>query len=139
MSKKQNELGKLTEKDIIAQYFKSKKYWAFVIPKTINGQPFDIIAIRHNDIWLVDAKHLEEKKASFSFDRIEANQITSMMYAEKYANVDGHLGFIIYWEREPNKLFYLNYDNYIDLSQKGLKSVKIQELEDMEDLLCEQL
>ena len=126
MNSKQNELGKLTEKEIVAKFFKNHKYWAFVIPKSVNGQPFDLIALRHKDIWLIDAKHLESDKASFAFSRIEPNQITSMMYATKYANVDGHLGFIIYWEREPNKLFYFNYDDFIELSQKGLKSIKIK-------------
>lgn len=134
MSSKQNEVGKKTEY-IIAQYFKEHKYWAFVIPKSINGQPFDVIALGHNDIWLVDAKHLESSKASFSFDRIEANQITSMRYAKLYAEIDGHLGFIIKWEREPNRLFYLDYNIFTEFSEKGLKSVKIEELEDMEDLI----
>lgn len=137
MSIKQTKLGKSTE-TIIAQYFKSKRYWAFIIPKSINGQPFDVIALRHSDIWLVDVKHLEEDKASFSFSRIEPNQITSMNYAKKYSEIVGHLGFIIYWEREPNRLFYLSYDIFTDLSEKGLKSIKINELEDMEDLICTQ-
>lgn len=138
MSIKQNQIGKTTEKEIVAQYFKTKRYWAFVIPKTINGQPFDLIALRQKDIWLVDAKHLESEKVSFAFSRIEPNQITSMMYAKKYANVIGHLGFIIYWEREPNSLFYLDYDNFIELSQKGAKSVKISDLEIVEDIICKQ-
>jgi hypothetical protein len=61
-----------------------------------------------------------------------------MNYAKKYSEIVGHLGFIIYWEREPNKLFYLDYDIFTDLSEKGLKSIKINELKDMEDLICTQ-
>lgn len=134
MSLKQNKIGKQTEIDV-AQYFKEHKYWAFVIPKTINGQPFDLIAISKKDIWLVDIKHLEKEKASFSFDRVEANQITSMNYAKNYAKIEGNLGFIILWDREPNKLFFLNYDIFIELKEKGLKSIKINELKDMEDVI----
>lgn len=138
MGIKQNELGKSTEKEIAAQFFKDHKYWALIIPKTINGQPFDIIACRKTDMWFVDAKHLEEKKASLPFDRIESNQETSMTYAKKYAEIVARFGFVICWDREPNKLFYFKYDNYIEMKRKGLKSVKIQELEDMEDLICKQ-
>lgn len=139
LNTKQNELGRKTE-DMIAQFFKSKKYWAFVIPKKREGQPCDIIAIRKDDVWIIDAKHLEENKASFSFSRIEPNQITSMKYMHIFANIEAHIGFIISWDREPNRLFYFDYDNFTDLSQKGLKSIKIEELDDMEDLIeCEQL
>lgn len=132
----QNRLGKETEKEIAAQFFKKHKYWALIIPKTINGQPFDIIACRENDLWFIDAKHLDEKKASLPFDRIEANQETSMTYAKCYAKIVARFGFIVYWEREPNRLFYFSFDNYIEMKQKGLKSVKIKELDDMEDLIC---
>lgn len=134
MSLKQNKIGKQTEIDV-AQYFKEHKYWAFVIPKTINGQPFDLIAISKKDIWLVDIKHLEKEKASFSFDRAEANQITSMNYAKNYAKIEGNLGFIILWDRKPNKLFFLDYDIFIEFKEKGLKSIKINELKDMEDVI----
>lgn len=134
MSNKQNKVGKATE-NIIAQYFKSKRYWAFIVPKSINGQPFDVIALNKEKKWLVDAKHLEESEASFPFNRIEPNQITSMSYARIYAGIDKYLGFIIKWDREPNRLFYLDYDIFIELKEKGLKSIKISELKDMEDVI----
>ena len=66
----QNIVGNETEKQV-AELFHKNEYWAFVIPKKIGGQPFDIIASREKDTWFVDAKHLEASKASFPFDRIE--------------------------------------------------------------------
>lgn len=61
MISKQMIVGDSTEEKI-AKYFQSKGYWAYILPKKIGGQPFDIIACRGKDTWFIDAKHLEEKK-----------------------------------------------------------------------------
>lgn len=127
MISKQLIVGNSTE-ERIAQFFSQKKYWAYILPKKLGGQPFDVIACRGNNTWFIDAKHLEANKASFSFERIEPNQRTSMKFAKIYADIK-NLGFIIEWDRCPENLFYLSYDKLIEIEQNGAKSVKIEALE----------
>lgn len=133
MKSKQLEFGNETE-DKVALLFKKKHYWSYITPKKLGGQPVDIIAISDKGKWLVDAKHLEETEKSFPFSRIEANQLTTMQYARGYAGVQG-LGFVICVGNDFDKFYFLSYDKYLDLSQKGLKSAKIGLLEDFEVVL----
>lgn len=127
---KQNEAGKKAEK-VVCEFFAERKYWTFPIPKSINGQPFDIIARKdsknYKDIWFVDAKHLESNKASFPFDRIEPNQESSMSYAHIINGVEDNMGFVIQWERTGN-LYYFDYQDFLKMKEKGEKSVKIEDL-----------
>ena len=133
MISKQNIVGKKSENDI-STLFKSRKYWALIIPKTVAGQPFDIIACKEDVAWLIDVKHLEASKASFAFERIEPNQRTSMYYAKAIANMK-NLGFVINWERDVSRHFFLSYDKLTEMEKNGLKSARIEELEVLEDLL----
>ena len=126
----QNIVGNETEKQV-AELFHKNEYWAFVIPKKIGGQPFDIIASREKDTWFVDAKHLEASKASFPFDRIEANQITSMNYAYKFANITENLGFAIKWDR-TDTIYFFSYKYFCELKSQGKKSVKMDCLIELE-------
>lgn len=134
MGMKENVLGKRAEKNV-EQFFKSKRYWAFLIPKGVNGQPFDLIARKKDDVWFCDVKHVEEEKASFVFERIEPNQITSMKYAQKIAQIEKNLGFIIVWERDTDKLFFIEWSDIDEMMKKGIKSKKINELKELEELL----
>lgn len=133
MISKQMIVGNSTEQDI-AQCFYKNGYWAYILPKKIGGQPFDIIACKNNDTWFIDAKHLDSDKSSFSFERIEPNQRTSMKYARKIANIK-NLGFAIKWDKCPEMLYYLSYDKLLELERNGAKSVKIAALNNMEDLI----
>ena len=137
----QNIVGKKTE-DFIHDFFKQHKFWVFIIPKSVKGQPFDIIARKGdtNNIWFIDAKHLESDKASFSFSRIEPNQITSMRYAEYFCGITKQMGFVIYWER-TNSLYYMDWQKFKQFDSDGKKSIKITELEKFDERkisLCEQ-
>lgn len=131
---KQIDLGNETEREI-AKFFNENKYWSFIIPKSFAGQPFDIIARRENFTWFIDAKHLESSKISFPFDRIEPNQITSMNYAYHIANIKERIGLVIWWERDYSSHFYLSWDKYLKMIEKGLKSARIEELERLEEIL----
>ena len=133
MKSKQQIEGDNTEA-IIAKTFKSKGYWAYITPKKTNGQPVDIIAMKGNVNWLVDAKHLEETKKSFPFSRIEPNQIDSLTYAKQKSGIK-NLGFVIGQENNGFKLFFLSFDKLIDLMKNDVKSIKISELEDFVELL----
>lgn len=129
----QNIVGDSTEQ-FIANFLRENGYWAYILPKKVGGQPFDIIACRYNNIWFVDAKHLEKEKASFTFDRIEPNQKTSMLYAQQFAHIS-NMGFIIYWERTPEKLYFLPYDRVLRSEKEGKKSVKIEDLNEFKEVL----
>lgn len=133
MNSKQLKVGNLSENNI-AEFFQKHGYWAYVLPKKIGGQPFDIIACKNNTVWFIDAKHLRKEELSFPFDRIEPNQRSSMQYAKYFAGIT-NLGFVIDWERTDNGLFFLPYEQVIEIEQKGLKSVKITELKRMEEKL----
>lgn len=134
MGKKQNEEGRKTEEHV-AEFFNSFDYVVIVLEKSINGQPFDIIARYENDIWFVDAKHLREDEVSFPFSRIEPNQITSMRYSNTVANIHDNMGFIIEWDRTPGKFYYFPYGWFKKMSKEGAKSVKIGKLLDLERIL----
>lgn len=134
MGAKENVLGKKAEV-YVRDWFKSKRYWAFLIPKSVNGQPFDLIARKKDDIWFVDVKHLEDNKASFPFERIEPNQITSMRYAQKVADIYNNLGFIIVWERDTERLFFIEWSEIEQLMKEGVKSKKINELKELGKLI----
>lgn len=141
MISKQNEVGRKSE-DFIHDFFRERKYWTFIIPKSVKGQPFDIIARKGdtNNIWFIDAKHLETDKVSFSFSRIEPNQITSMKYAENICGISKQMGFVIHWER-TQCLYYMDWQKFKLWFSQGKKSVKITELELLNDerlKLCEQ-
>jgi len=125
MGKIQGDCGKQTEQEL-ALFLRGLGYWAYIIPKKVGGQPFDVIACKKKKVWLLDAKHLEAAEASFSLDRIEPNQWTSMEYAKTLADVE-NMGFAIYWERK-HEFYFLHYNDAIFFKQNGIKSVKIDEL-----------
>ena len=129
----QNLQGRTTE-EYIADCLFHKGYWVYVLPKKIGGQPFDIIALKDNKILCVDAKHLEASKKSFTFDRIEPNQRTSMWMARNHANIK-ELGFVIQAEIDLSRLFYLSYDKLLEEEQNGAKSVKLEALIDLTEIL----
>lgn len=131
---KQLDLGNETEKEV-AKFFKKNGFWSYITPKKVNGQPVDIIAIKENVNWLVDAKHIRiEDKSSFPFSRIEANQVDSLTYARNFSGIK-NLGFVICLENDYSKFFFLSYDKYLEIEQSGRKSAKISELQDLADLI----
>lgn len=133
MKSVQNIVGDSTE-NYTANFLRENGYWAYILPKKVGGQPFDIIACRCDDIWFLDAKHLEKEKASFSFERIEPNQKTSMSYAQNFAHIT-NMGFVIYWERNPETLYFLPYERVVRMEAGGQKSVKIEELNEFKVVL----
>ena len=129
----QDKLGKATEK-LVCKTLKKYGYWCYNIPKKTNGQPCDIVAIKGKDqkvflVWLIDAKHIRNEDVSFTFDRIEPNQITSMRYARDFANIDAlyNLGFAIFFDRDK-QLRWLPFEIYERLSKNGVKSVNMYNL-----------
>lgn len=114
---------------LVANFFKDRHYYAHITGQKIGGQPVDLICIKgglKNEIVLCDAKHVEFGLVSFTFDRVEPNQDTSMNYAKNYANIE-NLGFAIHFERD-NEIRWLSYDLYLKLKDQGKKSINKDEL-----------
>ena len=134
---KQSKEGTATEK-FVAKTFKKFGYWAHILAKAADGsQPCDIFAAKNDSgsckVWLVDAKHVEEGKVSFAFDRVEANQVSSMSYATGFAKLS-NVGFAIYFDR-TKQLYWLPYFKYMQLINFGEKSINLNELEKFEEVL----
>ena len=127
----QNILGKKTE-EAVADFFGEKGYWAHILPKAVIGQPFDIIARRENKVFFVDAKHLEDKKASFALSRIEPNQLSAMKYANMTARIFDNMGFVIMWKEN---FYFLDYGKVKYMIAKDIKSIKMEELPLLERFL----
>lgn len=123
---KQLENGKNGE-EIVGNIFQENGYWFHIFASKIGGQPVDIIALKGDKHWLVDAKYLGKEKISFPFSRIEPNQLSCMNYARNFSNIQ-NLGFVIISERFDLKAFYLSYDKLIELKGKGAKSVNLNDL-----------
>ena len=123
----QEKLGKATEK-LVCKTFKQHGYWCYNMPKKIEGQPCDIVAAKKNGktflVWLVDAKHVREAEVSFDFNRVEANQITSMRYAHDFAGLE-NLGFVIFFDRDK-QLYWLPFGDYEELVKQGAKSINMR-------------
>ena len=134
VNSKQLQVGNDAEQ-YIADFLFKKGYMSIIIPKKMSGQPCDIVACKGGkEAWMIDAKHLSKNEASFSFDRIEPNQLTTMMIAKNFANMN-NLGFVIKWDREESKLFFLSYEELVDLKKNGAKSVKIGLLRDFKEMI----
>lgn len=134
----QIKLGNATEK-FICKTLRKFNYWNYNLPKKTNGQPFDIVALKglNNKLicWCIDGKHVRSKDVSFTFDRIEPNQITSFDYAYNFAKIPGKcLGFAIFFERDK-QLYWFPYLQFIDLFKQNKQSVNMHDLILFEELL----
>ncbi len=134
---KQNEQGRATEKFVV-KTLKSHGYWAYNIPNTTNGQPCDIVGIKgiddNNTIsWLIDAKHVRKEEVSFTFNRIEPNQISALAYAIHYANIK-NVGFAIFFDREKT-LYWLPFLDYVNYERLGHNSINMNNLVKFEKVL----
>lgn len=134
---KRNEEGKGTEK-FIAKTFKNAGYWVYNMPKKIEGQPCDLVAVKggkDTNAWLIDAKHVEEGKVSFSFDRIEPNQLAAMSYAIGFAKIQ-NVGFAIFFDRNKT-LYWFPYNDFLKCNNLGMKSINMHDLQPLGELLNE--
>ena len=124
--------------DIVKKLFVSKKYWVHVIKRDRKGaQPCDIVAIKGNwsgsdCAWLVDAKYVDGGDR-FDFSDIQPNQIEAMEYASDYADIR-NIGFAIVFSSDE-KVRFLSYWSYVRLLENGNRSVKAEQLPELERLV----
>lgn len=139
----QIKLGNATEK-LVSKTLRSFGYWNYILPKKVEGQPCDIVAMKGIDVknkveiiaWMIDAKHVENK-VSFTFDRVEPNQISSLSYARDFAKIQGYrgyTGFAIFFDRDK-QLYWLSFEQYQEMVKNGEKSVNMQSLKLFSEVL----
>ena len=134
MISKQMRNGNRAERDM-GWLFQSKGFWAHNFAKSQSGaQPVDLVAIRGNECWLLDVKNLRAEDISFPISRIEPNQWACFDYARNFAKIQ-NLGIAICHENSQILAYWLPYDKLLGLKQNGSKSVKLSDLEALEDLL----
>lgn len=106
--------------EMLCQYLAEKDYYVIYNEKGITGsQCCDIIAIKNNFAYMIEAKNLDNKSGRFPLSRIEANQ----HLAYKRARACGNDNFIlaIYWEEHG--IYFIDFgilqffDKHIDLSK----------------------
>lgn len=133
----QDKYGKATEK-FVCKTLRKFGYWVYNIPKKTSGQPCDIVAIKKNItylVWLIDAKHIRNEEVSFTFNRIEPNQIAAMRYARDFSNIDAcSLGFAIFFDRDK-QLRWLPFEIYEKLVKDEVKSVNMNDLRLLSEVL----
>ena len=129
----QLKLGTATEKNI-CKTLRNAGYWVYNMPMKNVGQPCDIVALKGSaSSWLIDGKHVRDQEVSFSFSRIEPNQISSMQYASDFAKIK-NVGFVIFFDRDK-QLRWFPYAEYLKMHQLGCKSVNMNDLELFEEVI----
>lgn len=76
-------------------------YWAYLCPRTLAGQPCDVIALRRDKKFLLDVKHCKNDK--FLFSRIETNQADAFKYATELGIP---CGFAVFFEASNEWRFW---------------------------------
>lgn len=98
----------------------NKGYWVhFITPDNRGAQPFDIIAVKEGKAIALDCKTLAGRNKSFSFSRLEDNQVFAF---EKWLACGNSMPMIaIKWREE---IYVVDY-----LTLKGKKTIKMEEVE----------
>lgn len=125
----QKKLGDATEK-FVCKTLRGFGYWVYNMPMKTNGQPFDIVAAKGGVsflVWLIDGKHVRGEEVSFTFARIEPNQISSMAYAHDFAKIE-NIGFAVFFDRDK-QLRWFPFEEYRKMAENGQKSVNMNSLE----------
>jgi Holliday junction resolvase len=97
-------------------------FWAHFMGGSKNGQPADIIAVRNEHAYLIDAKDCQNDR--FVFSRIEDNQDMAMRYWEMCGNNQG-----IFALNTSKGVYMLRYGVVQVLEIAGIKSLNMQAIE----------
>lgn len=127
MSNKSN--GNKGEREL-CELLREHGVWAHRLADKVNGQPFDIIAVRNNIALALDSKVCESNK--FLFSRVEPNQETAMQLWRECGNE--YCGFAI-WDTIGEKWRFLLYDDYKNMKQGGYKYKHVSSCKDIEYVL----
>jgi hypothetical protein len=99
----------------------SDGFWAHFMGGSKNGQPADIIAVRNEVAYLIDAKDC--KNDVFEFRRIEDNQDMAMIKWEMCGNNQG-----LFALNTSEGVYMLKYGMVQALECVGIKRLKIEQI-----------
>ena len=97
-------------------------FWAHFMGGSKNGQPADIIAVRNEKAYLIDAKDCQNDR--FVLSRIEANQDTAMRYWEMCGNNQG-----LFALKTSKGVYMLPFGVAQFLEMADIKSLNMQSIE----------
>ena len=115
------QAGTNFEREFCEQLAKDK-FWAHFMGGSKNGQPADIIAVRNEKAYLIDAKDCQNDR--FPLSRIEDNQDMAMRYWEMCGNNQG-----IFALNTSKGVYMLRYGIVQLLEIAGVKSLNMQAIE----------
>ena len=98
------------------------KFWVHFMGGSKNGQPADIIAVRNENAYLIDAKVCQNDR--FVFSRIEDNQDMAMRYWEMCGNNQG-----LFALNTSKGVYMLRYGVVQVLEIAGIKSLNMKSIE----------
>lgn len=96
-------------------------FWVHNFANRKNGQPADIIAVRNNRAFLIDAKVCSFEV--FPFRRIEDNQQLAMDMWIECGNMTPSFAL-----RARNEIYMVSYDSIKDLIKKGKKQLNLEDM-----------
>lgn len=98
------------------------KFWAHFMGGSKNGQPADIIAVRNEHAYLIDAKDCQNDR--FVLSRIEDNQHMAMRKWELCGNNQG-----LFALNTSKGVYMLTYGMVQVLEMAGIKSLNMKSIE----------
>lgn len=101
----------------------SDGFWSHFMGGSKNGQPADIIAVKNEHAYLIDAKDCQNDR--FVLSRIEDNQDMAMRYWEMCGNNQG-----IFALNTSKGVYMLRYGVVQVLEIAGIKSLNMQAIEE---------
>ena len=114
------QAGNKFERDFCEQ-LASDGFWAHFMGGSKNGQPADIIAVRNEEAYLIDAKDCQNDV--FEFRRIEDNQDMAMRYWEMCGNNQG-----LFALNTSEGIYMLQYGKVQALQCIGVKQLNINDI-----------
>ena len=114
-------LGNKFEKEL-SEILYDAGYWVHLLNQNKNGQPADIIAVRNERAYLIDAKDCQNDR--FEFRRIEDNQHMAMRCWELCGNNQG-----LFALNTSKGVYMLTYGIVQVLEMADTKSLNMQSIE----------
>lgn len=108
--------GTAFEKEF-AQIFADRGFWVHCLRDNVNGQPFDLIAVRNDTAYAFDCK--ECQGSVFRLSRIEENQDNAMVL---WAETGNRFSFFVL--RFGEKIYLVPHRMLLILKENGTKQLK---------------
>lgn len=108
--------GTAFEKEL-AQWLSEKGFWVHRMQDNQNGQPFDLLAAKNGETYVIDCKDCNGK--IFRLSRIEENQRTAMRLWQETGNREG-----LFAIRFQNQIYLAGFQWLEHLRKTGRKQVQ---------------